>query len=257
MAPETLADPAYVPRHGAVDQPYAFDAAFFGISPREAQVMDPQHRIFLECAWEALEDAGCDPARCAGAIGVYAGSGFSAYVSRVLADPALARAVSRALADLRERQGLPHHPRVVQPGAARAQRGRADGVQHLAGGRPPGLPEPADARVRPGAGGRRDHRTPSRPATCAQEGGILSPDGHCRAFDARAGGTVGGSGAGVVVLKRLADALRDGDTIHAVIRGSAINNDGAGKVGFTAPSVEGQARPSPRRWRWRAWTRPP
>ncbi|HEX6908992.1 MAG TPA: polyketide synthase, partial [Longimicrobium sp.] len=98
VAPETRADPAYVPAYAALEQPYAFDAAFFGISRREAQVMDPQHRVFLECAWSALEDAGCDPARYAGAVGVYAGSGFSSYGARVLADPALEREVGRALA---------------------------------------------------------------------------------------------------------------------------------------------------------------
>ncbi|HYR10836.1 MAG TPA: aminotransferase class III-fold pyridoxal phosphate-dependent enzyme, partial [Longimicrobium sp.] len=241
VPPETLRDPAYVRAYGALADAYAFDAAFFGISRREAQVMDPQHRVFLECAWAALEDAGVDPARFGGAIGVYAGSGFSMHVARALSSPELVAALGPALAifgndkdflatRVSYKLGLRGPSLAVQTACSTSLVAIHVACQSL-------LHRECDLAL---AGG----------VTIAveavghvyQEGGILSPDGHCRAFDARAAGTVGGSGAGVVALRRLADALRDGDPIHAVVRGSAINNDGAGKVGFTAPSVEGQAQ---------------
>ncbi|HEX8695275.1 MAG TPA: beta-ketoacyl synthase N-terminal-like domain-containing protein, partial [Longimicrobium sp.] len=236
-----LRDPSFVPAYGIVADPCAFDAAFFGITPREAQVIDPQHRVFLECAWSALEDAGYDSARFPGAIGLYAGCGFSTYMARVMADPEVAASVPHRLVI----QGNDKDFLTTRTSYKLGLRGPSVAVQtacstslvaiHLACqsllNRECDLALAGGASLSPYQAG----------GYLYQEGGIVSPDGHCRAFDAEAAGTVGGSGAGVVVLKRVADALRDGDTIHAVVRGSAINNDGAGKMGFTAPSVEGQA----------------
>ncbi|HEU0052800.1 MAG TPA: type I polyketide synthase, partial [Longimicrobium sp.] len=235
-------DPAFVPAHGVLADALAFDAPFFGVSQREAQVMDPQHRVFLECACAALEDAGIDPARFAGAIGVYAGSGFSPHLAQVLADPELAALVPRALAVLggdkdflttrvSYKLGLRGPSVAVQTACSTSLVAVHLACQSL-------LNRECDAAL---AGGVTIW--PNQVSGYLyQEGGIYSPDGRCRAFDARAAGIVAGSGAGVVALKRMVDALADGDAVHAVIKGSAINNDGAGKVGFTAPSVEGQAK---------------
>ena len=239
---EAVRDPAFVPAYGAMDDAHAFDAGFFGVPRGEARVMDPQHRVFLECAWSALEDAGVDPGRFAGAIGVYAGSGLTSHLARVLADPQLAAQAGGDLTALGSgadflttrvsyRLGLTGPSVAVQTACSTSLVAIHLACQGLRQGE-------CDLALAGGVTIALDQVRGYR----WQEGGILSPDGHCRAFDARAAGTVGGSGAGVVALKRLADALRDGDTIHAVVRGSAINNDGAGKIGFTAPSVEGQAK---------------
>jgi amino acid adenylation domain-containing protein len=238
-----LRDPSYVKAYGALDDAYAFDAPFFGVTQREAQAMDPQHRVFLECAWSALEDAGCDPARFAGNVAVFGGSGSSSvHLSRVMEDDELVQAVGDEVARFANARdflttrvsyklGLRGPSVVVQTACSTSLVAIHLACQSL-------LSRECDLALGGGV-----TIAPDQAAGYAhQEGGILSPDGHCRAFDARAAGTVGGSGAGVVVLKRMVDALCDGDTIHAVIKGSAINNDGAGKIGFTAPSVKGQAR---------------
>ncbi|HEX6038828.1 polyketide synthase [Longimicrobium sp.] len=236
--PRRLADPSFVKAAARVADADRFDSAFFGFSPREADVLDPQHRVFLETAWEALENAGCDPA--GETVGVYAGSPSNDYVQHVLARPDLVQALGTFQVGLANgRDYLATHaahrmnlrgPAVnvhtacstslvaVHVACQALANGECDVA--LAGG----------AAIKPGIPGY--YHTP---------GGLASPDGHVRAFSADAGGLVGGEGVGIVVLKRLADALADGDAIRAVIRGSAINNDGAQKVGFTAPSVEGQA----------------
>jgi amino acid adenylation domain-containing protein len=242
IAPELLRDPAFVRAQGALADSYAFDAAFFGVNAREAEVMDPQHRVFLECAWSALEDAGYDPRRFPGAVGVFGGSGFSAHLSRVLANRELVASVGNALATFANgkdflttrvsyKLGLRGPSVAVQTACSTSLVAIHVACQSL-------LNRECDLAL---AGGVSIAADPVG-GYLYQEGGILSPDGHCRAFDAAAAGTVGGSGAGVVVLKRMDDALRDGDAIRAVVKGSAINNDGAGKVGFTAPGVEGQAQ---------------
>jgi amino acid adenylation domain-containing protein len=240
--PRTLARPDYVKARGVLDGVELFDAPFFDLTPREAELTDPQHRLFLECAWHALEDAGCDPSRFPGAIGVYAGVSANMYLLRnVLANPEallagggnqamlggdkdfLATRVSYKL-DLRGPsftvQTACSTSLVAVHLACRALLGHECEVA-LAGGVSATVPQTA--------------------GYVYQEGGIGSPDGHCRAFDAQAQGTVAGSGVGMVVLKRLSDALAAGDSIRAVIRGTAINNDGSLKVGYTAPSVDGQA----------------
>ncbi|MFL5384950.1 MAG: beta-ketoacyl synthase N-terminal-like domain-containing protein [Longimicrobiaceae bacterium] len=237
-----LRDPAYVKRVGVLRDIESFDAAFFGYSPREAEAMEPAHRIFLECAWEALENAGCDPSRFPGAVGVYAGTGEPSYThNNVLARPE----VVAALGDFQVNVGSNKDFFATRAAYKLDLRGPAIGVQtgcstslvavHLAAQAL--LNRECDVALAGGSSVNVPHRTGYQ----WQPAGILSQDGYCRAFDAKATGTQGGNGAGVVVLKRLEDAVRDGDTIHAVIRGSAVNNDGALKIAFTAPSVEGQA----------------
>jgi amino acid adenylation domain-containing protein len=243
VSPAALRDPAFVPAYGAIPEAWCFDAPFFGVSRREAQAMDPQHRVMLECAWSALEDAGVDPARFPGAIAVFAGSASSGpHLSRVLADEALVADVGREVAlfaNARDflttrvsyKLGLRGPSVVVQTACSTSLVAIHLACQSL-------LNRECDLALAGGA-----TISPSQVAGYRhQEGGILSPDGHCRAFDARAAGTLSASGAGIVALKRFADAVRDGDPIRAVVKGSAINNDGAGKVGFTAPSVKGQAK---------------
>ena len=238
---EALQDPAYVRAHGAMPDAYAFDAAFFGVSQSEARVMDPQQRVFLECAWTALEDAGCDPRRFAGPIGVFAGSGNSGHHARVAAHQELVSAVGSDVAQLANNRdclttrtsyklGLRGPSVVVQSACSTSLVAIHMACQSLLG-------RECDLALAGGVTIALDQSSGYR----YQEGGIRSPDGHCRAFDAAAAGCVAGSGAGVVALKRMADALRDGDTIRAVVKGWAINNDGAEKIGYTAPSVKGQA----------------
>ncbi|WAS87883.1 non-ribosomal peptide synthetase [Corallococcus sp. NCRR] len=240
--PQLLEDPSYVRASGLLEDVESFDAAFFGYSPLDARLMDPQLRVFLECAWEALEAAGYDPKRLPGKAGLFAGSGVPRYwLEQVM--PRF-RSLSVASEAYRSILGNPWQFLATATAHQLDLRGPALTVQtacstslvavHL-----------ACQSLRAGesdvalAGGISLFA--SGPAGYLHEaGGITSPDGHCRPFDAKGQGTVPSSGVGIVVLKRLEDALRDGDSIHAVIRGSAINNDGSAKVGFTAPSVEGQ-----------------
>ena len=240
--PILLAAPNFVKAYGALDDVESFDAAFFGIPPREAEIMDPQHRLFLECAWQALEDAGYDSEQYDGAIGVYAGAGVDTYaLNNLFANPDLLGMVSTLQASVRNRTdhlttsvayklNLKGPGVTVQTACSTSLVAVHLACQSLLNGE-------SDMTL---AGGV-SISVPQKNGYLYTDGGILSPDGHCRAFDADAQGTVGGSGVGIVVLKRFEDAQRDGDTIHAVIRGSAINNDGSLKVGYTAPGVDGQA----------------
>ncbi|GAA2271146.1 hypothetical protein GCM10010430_66280 [Kitasatospora cystarginea] len=240
-APEELAHPDHRPALGVLDDMERFDARFFGFSPREAQMLDPQARIFLECAWEALEHAGLPSDATDAVTGVYAGVGESAYLRHnLLAHEGLVERIGAFQTSIgNDKDFVPTRvsyklnlrgPSVsVQTGCSTSLVAVHTAAQALIGGE-------CDIALAGGA-----TVVPHRRGYRYEEGGVLSADGRCRAFDASASGTVPGSGAGVVVLKRLADALADGDVIHAVIRGSAINNDGDRKVGFTAPSVEGQA----------------
>ncbi len=231
--------PNYVKAGAVLEDIDLFDASFFGFNPREAELTDPQHRFFLECAWEALESAGYDSERYDGAIGVYAGVGMNNYLLNLYTNRAMMGAVAPVQVTIgNDKDHLP-----TRVSYKMNLRGPSLGVQtacstslvavHLACQSLHGYQ--CDMAL---AGGVSI--SPQKSGYFYQEGGIFSPDGHCRAFDAQAQGTVGGSGVGVVVLKRLSDALADGDRIQAVIRGSAINNDGAVKVGYTAPSVKGQ-----------------
>lgn len=240
--PALTEHPGFVPAGAPLAGIEGFDAAFFGIPPREAALMDPQHRLFLECAWHALEHAGYDPAACPGRVGIYAGAALSTYLlcnlyrgqSLVAAEDGLQLMlgndkdfmVSRASYKL----GLRGPSCVIQTACSTSLVAVHMACQALLGGE-------ADVALAGGA----SIMLPQGQGYVFQEGSILAPDGRCRAFDAEARGTVVGNGIGLVVLKRLIDARADGDTIHAVIKGSAVNNDGDLKVSFTAPRIDGQA----------------
>ncbi len=236
-----MADPGYVPAKAVLDGIDRFDAAFFNITPRDAERMDPQHRVFLEVCWEALESAGCDPSRFPGPIGVFAGETLSTYLFHLASDPGIGRSV----ASMQTMIGLDREFLTTTVSYKLDLRGPSFTLQTACSTSLVAVGVACQS-LRSGecdmalAGGV-SIRVPAKTGYLYQDGGVGSPDGHCRAFDAGARGTVGGDGAGVVLLKRLDDARRDGDPIRAVIRGWALNNDGAAKVGYTAPSVAGQA----------------
>ena len=240
---EDLARPDYVRRASVLDDVPMFDASFFGLSPRDASIMDPQHRHFLECAWEALEDAGHPPERFSGSIGVFAGSGMNTYlIHNLLANRKLLD--SAGMFQLKQ-TGNDKDVLATRVSYQFDLRGPSVNVQtacstslvavHLACQSL--LNHECDMALTGGV----TIEIPHGQGYIYREGEILSRDGHCRSFDAASSGTIFGSGVGVVVLRRLEDALEDRDAIRAVILGSAINNDGARKVGYLAPSVEGQA----------------
>ncbi len=244
----TRGDSRYVRAKGVLDGIDLFDAAFFGILPKDAELMDPQQRVFLELCHEALERAGCDPARHPGPIGVYAGAYIDTYLlANLCAHPAFLKnlvasiqvgSLQTELGNDKDylatrvsfKLGLRGPSMTLQTACSTSLVAIAQACQSL-------LTHQCDMAL---AGGVTI-TLPQRKGYFYQEDGMLSPDGHCRAFDARAAGTVFSNGAGVLVLKRLEDALADRDPIHAVIRGTAINNDGGAKFSYTAPSVEGQA----------------
>jgi acyl transferase domain-containing protein/NAD(P)-dependent dehydrogenase (short-subunit alcohol dehydrogenase family)/acyl carrier protein len=236
------AAPRYVPAGGIIEDAECFDARFFGFSPRDAVNLDPQHRLFLQVCWHALESAGIDPERSAHAIGLFAGAGYNTWLSEILlaAGESLAGSGGFHLVTANDKDFLATQaayrlnlsgPAMTIQSACSTSLVAVDvACQALASGRC-GVALAGGVAV----------TFPQTRGYVYEPGMILSPDGHCRVFAADAAGTVPGSGVGVVVLKRLDDALADGDTIHALIRGSAVNNDGARKVGFTAPAVDGQA----------------
>lgn len=238
---EALRDPAYIRARAVLDDAGLFDAHYFGMTASEATLTNPQQRLFLECAAEALADAGCDPYTHDGPIGVYAGAGSNGYAGNCHAAGLIATlgAYRAAIANDKDylttftsyKLGLRGPSVTVQTACSTSLVAVHIACQALLGGECE-IALAGGASVDVERGGLHFY----------QEGGILAPDGHCRAFDADARGTVGGSGVAIVVLKRLEDAVRDGDYVHAVIKGSAINNDGSLKLGYTAPSVEGQAR---------------
>jgi acyl transferase domain-containing protein/acyl carrier protein len=237
-----LDDPNYVKAEAVLDDIEMFDASFFGYTPREASLIDPQHRLFLETAWQALENAGYAAGERNLRTGVYAGESVNSYLisnlypNRELMDSAGGFQViinndrDYLATHIAYKLNLTGPALSVQTACSTSLVAVHLACQGL-------LNRECDVAL---AGGV-SVGVPHGHGAFHQEGGIISPDGHCRAFDAHAQGTVKGNGVGIVVLKRLGDALRDGDTIHAIIKGTAINNDGSLKVGFAAPSVEGQA----------------
>ncbi|MFY0579913.1 beta-ketoacyl synthase N-terminal-like domain-containing protein [Cystobacter fuscus] len=241
LVPDALrSHPDFVRAGGVLEGADLFDAGFFDIAPREAMWMDPQQRVFLECAWAALEDAAYEPGRFPGKIALYAGVGQSNHVLSLLGQ------VRKEPAALFEALGTTTAENATTKVSFKLKlRGESmalytacsTGLVSVHMACQSLLMRQSDIAL---AGAVRIS-LPQRTGYLFQEGMIFSPDGHCRAFDARAQGTVSGNGVGVVVLKPLADALRDGDHVYAVIKGSAINNDGHLKVGYTAPSVEGQS----------------
>ena len=237
-----LQAPAFVPAGAVLDDVGMFDANFFGFSARDAEMMDPQQRLFLECAYESLEDAGYDSETYPGLIGVFGGMDWSTYIFGIYSDmDKLGFVDGMSLAVGNDKDHLTTHVSyklnlhgpsvVVQTACSTSLVAVCLGCQSL-------LAFQSDIAL---AGGVTVC-LPQKKGYFYQAGGIVSPDGHCRPFDAAAQGTVIGNGVGIVVLKRLAEAIADGDNIHAVIKGSALNNDGAAKVGYTAPGVEGQAQ---------------
>lgn len=255
--PETLADafsdaeraqPNYVPVRPSLDDAGLFDAEFFGMMPREASMTDPQFRVFLETCWEALEDAGHDPARAPGPVGVFGGAAMSTYfLNSVLKDratletivsnyqlgefPALTGALGDTLATrVAFKLGLTGPAMTVGCACSTSLVAIAQAVQSL-------LAHQCDMAL---AGGVCI-TFPQQRGYFYLEGGMAARDGHCRPFDAEASGTVFGHGAGVVALRRYGDAVADGNSIYALIRGVGLNNDGNDKIAFTAPSVMGQA----------------
>ena len=241
--------PTYVRSRSILADVDLFDAEFFGMYPREAEMTDPQHRLFLECCWQALEDAGYDPFTYPGSIGVHAGCSMPTYfLSRMCSDQSfiqkftseyqvgnylemLGNSIDFLATRVSYKLNLRGPSFTLQAGCSTSLVAVCQAFQSL-------LTYQSDLAL---AGGI-SITLPQKRGSEYQEGGMTSPDGHCRTFDADAKGTVFGSGVGVVLLKRLEDALRDGDHIYAVIRGCALNNDGSSKVGFTAPSIEGQSR---------------
>jgi acyl transferase domain-containing protein/thioesterase domain-containing protein/acyl carrier protein len=233
-----LSDRHYVKAAPVLDDPGHFDAAFFGFSPLEARMMDPQHRILLEIGHEALEHAGYDPDRFQGRIGVFTGSAMNTYfmanrLNRRFAEEYIPTLIGSDKDFLSTRISYKLNlggPSITVQTACSTSLVAV----HLA--RQSLLSGETDMAM----AGAISVRVPHRAGYVHDAGGIVSADGHVRAFDASANGTVFGSGGGMLVLRRLADAIANGDTIHAVIMGTAVNNDGSQKAGYTAPSVNGQ-----------------
>ncbi len=245
ISPELLNLTEYVRAKGCVDRAEFFDAAFFGISPREAQTMDPQHRIFLECAWEALENSGYCSEDEAGRISIIAGvSGLSAnsyYQLHLSTNDEIKKIVGAYQLNINNGSDFlstrasykfnftgPSY--TIQAGCSTSLIAISQACQNL-------LNYQCDMAV----AGAVTLELPLKSGYLYQPGMILSPDGHCRAFDINAEGTVPGNGVGIIVLKRLEEAVSNRDHIYAVIKGFALNNDGAQKIGYTAPSSRGQA----------------
>ncbi|MHB1178764.1 MAG: type I polyketide synthase, partial [Daejeonella sp.] len=232
--------PNYVKARGIINGAEYFDAAFFGVTPREAEIMDPQHRIFLECAWHALEDGGYDPDNTKYKIGVFGGTGTNFHLVSTHTNPEVRKYASGTsivtgndkdyvATRVSYKLNLTGPSLTIQCACSTSMAAIVTGISSL-------LSYQCDMVL---AGGSTIE-LPEKQGYMYQEGGLESSDGHCRTFDKAADGTVFSRGAGVVLLKRYDDAVKDGDNIYAVILAGAINNDGNKKVGFTAPSIEGQ-----------------
>ena len=243
VPPSLRSDPAYVRARGVLDGIEQFDATFFGMSPREAELTDPQQRVFLELCWECMERAGHVPGEGDAAVGVFAGMHNATYFQRHLAARAdlvarfgefqvmLANEKDYLATRVAYRLGLTGPALSLNTACSTSLVAICEAVEALRGGRC-GMALAGGVAI----------QCPPRSGYLAQEGTMLSPDGHTRSFDAQAAGTVFSDGAGVVLLRRLADALADGDPVIALIRGGAVNNDGGGKASFMAPSSAGQAQ---------------
>jgi amino acid adenylation domain-containing protein len=236
-------DPHYIPARGVLEDIDRFDAAFFGISPNEAELMSPQIRVFMEVAWEAFENAGYVGETIRGPVGVWAGMGNNFYyLYNVLTRPDKLAVMGEITAEISNEKDhiaprVSHKLNLKGPSLS-VHAACATTLIVIENAYQALVSHQVDVAL---AGGV-DIRTPQKSGQRYEEGGVFSIDGHCRPFDASATGTMFGEGAGALVLKRLDDAVRDGDTIHAVIKGAAVNHDGGHKVSYLAPSVEGQAR---------------
>ena len=236
-----LENPNYVKARGILNDIDLFDADFFGYNPREAELIDPQQRIFLECAWQALENSGYDVTTSPISIGVFAGCGVNSYLDNILSHPEFATPNRRfevmlgnssdfLCTRISYKLNLCGPSINIQSACSTSLLAIHTACENLLNGA-------CDMALAGGISVQAQQLS----GYIYVPGGIASPDGHCRTFDTKANGTVPGNGVGIVVLKRLSDALADGDTIYSLIKGSSCNNDGERKVGYTAPSVEGQA----------------
>ncbi|NOH71943.1 acyltransferase domain-containing protein [Vibrio pectenicida] len=237
---ELIASSHYIPRRGILGNAEYFDAHFFDITPRDAEIMDPQHRAFLESSWHAFEDAGYVPASYPGKVGVFGGTGAAWHLNKVHSHPSVTQFASGAsivtnndkdyvTTRVSYKLDLKGPSVNVQTACSTAMVAVVMGINSLLSGE-------SDLVV---AGGVSID-TPERRGYRYMQGGMESEDGRCYAFDSRANGTVFSRGVGSVLLKRAKDAIRDGDHIYAIVKGGAINNDGSLKAGFTAPGIEGQ-----------------
>src|SRR5689334_5371588 len=235
-------NPHYVRARGVLEGAETFDAAFFGINPREAELMDPQHRIFLETAWEAFEDAGYDPLAYTGPVGVFAGMANNTYFPAVIAPR---RTGENPAATLQTMLGNEKDYLATRTSYKLNLRGPSLNIQTACSTSLVAVAQAYQAlqgyQCDMAIAGGVSITSPQKRGYLYHEGAIVSPDGHCRAFDAQAGGTVFSNGTGVVLMKRLADAVADHDHIYAVVKGVGVNNDGSARVSFAAPSVDGQA----------------
>ena len=240
VEPDQIRSPHYVRSRGIIGNADHFDASFFGFTPRDAELLDPQQRVFLECAWHALEDAGYDSAQTDARIGVYGGIGTNWHLGNAARLPVVKKFASGAsLVTSNDKDylttrvsfklGLTGPSVNVQCACSTSLVAAVLGMNSL-----------RDYQCDMVLVGGATIEIPEKKGYMYQEGGMESPDGKCRPFDAAAKGTVFSRGAGVVVLKRLADAVRDRDHVYGVILDGAVNNDGADKIGYTAPSVNGQ-----------------
>jgi len=239
---DTIRHPLFVPAKAILDDVEMFDASFFGISPREAELMDPQHRLLMESAWEVLEHAGYDSETYEGRIAVFTSAGMNTYLPfNILSNPGLLEQVGGfQLSIYNDKDFVPSRiaysmnlkgPAVdIGTACSSSLVSVHFACQHL-------ITYQSDMTL---VGGITIH-LPQKMGHLYEEGTAYSPDSHCRPFDADPSGLIDGNGVATVILKRLSDALDDGDRIYAVIKGTAINNDGASKVGYSAPSVNGQA----------------
>jgi len=240
--PALIDNPAYVKANGILDGIEFFDAAFFGFSPREAEIMDPQQRLFMECAAKAIEHAGYDADRITRPVGVFAGAGMNTYYTDNLAPH---RELLQSVGDYQLMVSNQNDFITTRTSYKLNLKGPSVNIQtacstslvavHMA------CQSLLNGECDMALAGGVSVKSNQKSGYLYVDGMILSPDGHCRAFDADARGTVGGNGVGIVMLKKLDQAIADKDCIHAVIKGSAINNDGILKAGYTAPSVAGQA----------------
>ena len=240
--PSLLNNANYVKASPIMEGADLFDASFFGITPTDAMVMDPQHRVFLECAWETLENSGYNPGVFDGAIGIFAGCSMNHYILKNLISN---RELMDRMGDLQTFIGNDKDFLTTRVSYHLNLRGPSIDIQTACSTSLVAVQLACQSLLTYESdmvlAGGVTVKTPQKAGYLYKEGEIASPDGHCRAFDHRAHGTIFGEGVGIVLLKRLEDAIKDGDHIDAVILGSAVNNDGSLKVGFTAPSVEGQA----------------
>ncbi|MBP5972970.1 SDR family oxidoreductase [Brasilonema sp. CT11] len=237
-----LSDPNYVKARAVLEDVELFDASFFGFNPREAEVTDPQQRLFLESAWQAIENAGYNSETYEKQIGVYAGTSINSYFFNLYSNQNLINSVDSfqlligsdkdfLTTRVSYKLNLTGPSYTVQTACSTSLVAVHLACQSLLNGE-------CDMALAGGVSISASRKI----GYFYKDGAIGSKDGHCRAFDAKAQGTVSGEGVGIVVLKRLEDALADGDFIHAVIKGSAINNDGSFKVSYTAPRIDTQAK---------------